>query len=246
MEGLTMIPAHTSLQDEIQALFDCQEEKQARLELTSSYQGMMLRQEIKPVAIDQQRAVFLALDPCTCGALEGCVHLHSSCLSKPIKAHVKDLSPRSGMFSLTEFSYMEGRWQERLHERVKTKKPTYVTMRYKDNRFRASLLDISLNGMGLLVGISGNPEIEFQPNCSVCIDFKTSPLFKWEKLGGAIHYQQKTSRLIVRLGVRLYPKLEQARQLERYLKIRMAEIKQELDEASFNSRISTGVEYQYF
>jgi hypothetical protein len=241
-----MIPAHTSPQEEIQALFDCQEEEQARLELTSSYQGMMLRQEIKPVAIDHQRAVFLALDPCTCGALEGCVHLHSTCLSRPVKARIKDLSPRSGMFSLTEFSYVEGSWQERLYERVQTKKPAYVTMRYKEDRFRASLLDISLNGMGLLVGISGDPAINFQPNCSVCIDFETSPGFKWEKLGGAIHYQQKKSRLVFRLGIRLYPKLEQARQLEKYINIRKAEIKQELDEASFHSRISTGVEYQYF
>jgi hypothetical protein len=80
----------------------------------------------------------------------------------------------------------------------------------------------------------------------VCVDFEASPGFKWEKLGGAIHYQQKASRLIVRLGIRLYPKLEQARQLEKYVKIRMREIKHELDEASFNSRISTGVEYQYF
>ncbi len=241
-----MIPAHTSPQEEIQALFDCQEEEQARLELTSSYQGMMLRQEIKPVAIDHQRAVFLALDPCTCGSLEGCVHLHSTCLSKPVRARIKDLSPRSGMFSLTEFSYVEGGWQERLHERVQTKKPAYVTMRYKEDRFRASLLDISLNGMGLLVGISGDPEINFKSNCSVCIDFEAAPGFKWEKLGGAIHYQQKKSRLIVRLGIRLYPKLEQARQLEKYINIRKAEIKQDLDEASFNSRISTGVEYQYF
>lgn len=241
-----MIPVHTSLQEEIQALFDCQDQEQTRLELTSSYQGMVLRQEVKPVAIDQQRAVFLALDPCTCAALEGCVHLHSSCFNKPVRARIKDLSPRSGMFSLTDFSYIEGGWQERIHERVQTRKPTYVTMRFKENKFRASLLDLSLNGMGLLVGISSDPEIYFQPNCSVCVDFEASPGFKWEKLGGAIHYQQKASRLIVRLGIRLYPKLEQARQLEKYVKIRMREIKHELDEASFNSRISTGVEYQYF
>ena len=241
-----MIPAHTSLQEEIQALFDCQDQEQTRLELTSSYQGMVLKQEVKPVAIDQGRAVFLAVDPCTCAGLEGCVHLHSTCLSKPVKARVKDLSPRSGMFSLTGFSHVERGWQERLHERVQTKKPTYVTMRYKEDRFRASLLDVSLNGMGLLVGISGDPQVNFQPNCSVCVDFETSPGFKWEKLGGAIHYQQKSSRLIVRLGIRLYPKLEQARQLEKYVNLRLAEIKQELDEASFNSRISAGVEYQYF
>lgn len=241
-----MIPVHPSLQQEIQAMFECQDENQNRLELTSTFQGMILRQEIKPVAIDHGRAVFLAVDPCSCAGLEGCVHLHSSCLSKPVRARVKDLSPRSGMFSLTDFSYVEGGWQERLHERVQTKQPTFVTLRYKEDYFRASLLDLSLNGIGLLVGISGNPESNFQKNCSVCMDFEIMPGFRWEKLGGAIHYQQKTSRLIVRLGIRLYPKLEQTRQLEKYINIRQAEIKNELAEASFNARISTGIEYQYF
>lgn len=241
-----MIPVQTSLQDEIQALFDCQDGAQARLELTSSYQGVVLRQEVQPVALDQQRAVFLALDPCTCAALEGCVHLHSSCLSKPIKARVKDLSPRSGMFSLIDFSYAKSGWNERQHERVQTKNPTYVSMRYKEDRFRASLLDISLSGMALLVGISADQQITFQPNSSVCMDFETSPGFQWEKLGGAIHYQQKSSHLTVRLGIRLYPKMEQARRLEKYIKHRLLEIRQQLDEASFDARISTGVEYQYF
>jgi hypothetical protein len=241
-----MIPQPTSPQDEIQALFDCQDEHNSSLVVTSSYQGMVLRQEIKPVAIDQQRAVFMAQDPCTCAGLEGVVHLHSYCLSKPVKARVRDLSHRNGMFSLSDFSYVEGEWKERLHERVKTKKPTYATMRYKEDRFRAELLDVSTSGMGLLVGISAESEINFHTNCSVCVDFQISSNYKWEKLGGAIHYQHKVSRLIVRLGIRLYPKLEQARQLEKYINNRMGEIKEDLDQASFNARISSGVEYQYF
>lgn len=241
-----MIPAQTSLQDEIQALFNCQDGEQARLELTSSFQGVVLRQQVQPVALDRQRAVFLALDPCTCAALEGCVHLHSSCLSRPIKARVKDLAPRSGMFSLIDFSYAESIWNERQHERVQTKNPTYVTMRYKEDRFRASLLDISMSGMALLVGIPADREITFLPNSSVCMDFETIPGFQWEKLGGAIHYQQKSSPQTVRLGIRLYPKMEQARSLQRYITHRLLEIRQELDEASFDARISTGVEYQYF
>jgi hypothetical protein len=241
-----MIPEETSLQDELQSMFDCQDDNHIGLELTTSYKGTILRQQIKPVAFDQQRAVFMALDPCTCAGLEGCVHLHSTCLSKPVRARVKDLSPSSGMFSLSNFSYVEGGWVERLHERVQTKEPTYLTMRYKENKYRASLLDISLSGIGLLVGISGDPEIDFHPNCSVCIDLQTSPGYKWEKLGGAIHYQQKTSRLIVRLGIRLYPKPEQAHHLEKYIESRLGEIREELDQAAFNSRISSGVEYQYF
>jgi hypothetical protein len=241
-----MLTKEVSIQDEIQNLFACQDEHSPRLELTSTYQGMLLRQAIKPVAIDARSAVFLALDPCVCAGLQGCVHLHGSCLSNPVRARVKDLSPRTGMFSLKDFSYMRGEWKERLHERVQPEKPTYVTMRYQEDRIRAAVLDVSLNGMGLLVGISHAPELDFHPNSSVCIDFQPSPEFKWEKLGGAIHYQQKTSRLIVRLGVRLYPKIEQARKLEKYIQHRLAEIRTDLEQASFNASISTGVEHQYF
>lgn len=241
-----MIPKQTPSEEEILAIFDSHTNHETSLVMTKSYQGMILSQEIKPIAVDKHRAVFQALDLDVCAALEGCVYLHSYFFSKPVKARVRDLSARKGMFSLSDFSYIEGNWQERLHERVKPKEPTYVSLRYRRMDFRASMLDISLNGMGVLVCKSDDPELEFQANSCVCTDFQTSPTFGWIKLGGAIHYQQKVSRSIARLGIRLYPKLEQARQLEKYIANRKTEIMEELDRASMAAKFSSGVEYQYF
>jgi hypothetical protein len=65
-------------------------------------------------------------------------------------------------------------------------------------------------------------------------------------LGGAIHYQKQVADSIVRLGIRLYPKVEQVRQLERYIDARKAEILEELDQAYLTASIPTGVEAQYF
>ena len=101
----------------------------------------------------------------------------------------------------------------------------------------ASMLDISLSGMGLLVCASDDHELEFHPNSSVCTDFQTSPTFRWAKLGGAVHYQQKLSRSIARLGIRLYPKMEQARQLKTYIANRKAEIMEEIDQAYIDASI---------
>ena len=241
-----MLPRQTSSEEEILAIFDSHTNQETSLVMTKSYRGMILSQEIKAVAVDKHRAVFQALDLGVCAVLEGCVHLHSYFLSKPVKARVRDLSARRGMFSLSDFSYIEGTWQERLHERVKPKEPTYVSLRYKGMDFRASMLDISLNGMGVLVCKSDIPEIEFQANSSVYTDFQTSPAFKWVKLGGAIHYQQKMSRSMARLGIRLYPKLEQARQLEKYIAKRKTEIMEELEQASMAAKISSDMEHQYF
>jgi hypothetical protein len=244
--GYDMIPKHTASEEEILAIFDSHTNHEASLVMTKSYQGMIFSQEIKTIAVDKHRAVFQALDLGVCAGLEGCVHLHSYFLPKPVKARVRDLSARRGMFSLSGFSYIEGNWQERLHERVQPKEPTYVSLRYRKMDFRASMLDISLNGMGVLVCNADNPELEFQANSCVCTDFQTSPTFRWLKLGGAIHYQKKVSRSVARLGIRLYPKLEQARQLERYIANRKTEIMEELDQASMAAKISSGVEYQYF
>ncbi len=241
-----MIPNQTPSEEEILNIFDSHTNHETPLVMTTSYQGMILSQEIKTVAVDKHRAVFQALDLGVCAALEGCVHLHCYFLSKPVKARVSDLYARRGMFSLSNFSYIEGTWRERLHERVQPKEPTYVSLRYRRMDFRASLLDISLCGMGVLLCTSDDPEFEFKANSSVCTDFQTSPNFKWIKLGGAIHYQKKLSNSIARLGIRLYPKLEQARQLERYIANRKTEIMEELERNSIATKFSSGVEYQYF
>ena len=244
--GCDMIPNHASVEEDILSIFDSHCNQETPLLMTASYQGMVLSQEIKTVAVDKHRAVFQALDLGMCAALEGCVHLHCYFLSKPVKARVRDLYARRGMFTFSDFSYIEGTWQERLHERVQPKDPTYVSLRYRRTDFRASMLDISLTGMGVLISTSENPDFNFQANSSICTDFQTSPNFSWTKLGGAIHYQKKLSESIARLGIRLYPKLEQARQLERYIANRKAEIMEELERTSIEAKFSSGVEYQYF
>jgi hypothetical protein len=98
----------------------------------------------------------------------------------------------------------------------------------------------------VLVCNADNPELEFLANSCVSTDFQTSSTFRWLKLGGAIHYQKRVSSSIARLGIRLYPKLEQARQLEKYIAKRKSEIMEELDQVSMAAKISSGVEYQYF
>jgi len=240
-----MIPERTT-QDEILAIFDSLTRKKSSLVVTKAYRGIIINQEIKPDFVNLNRVVFQALDRDICAALEGWVHLHNPSFSRPVKAQVKDLSLSRGMFSLSDFSYLEGEWKERLHERVQPKDPTYVSLRYQSMDIRASMLDLSINGMGLLVGNSEDCEMEFEPNSCVRTDFETSPAFKWTKLGGAIHYQLKVARSIVRLGIRLYPKVEQARQLENYIAKRKTQIMEELDQAYLTASIPLGVECQYF
>jgi hypothetical protein len=241
-----MVPTQITTQDEFLAFFDSLADQNSSLLITKAYRGITLTKKIKTILVNKQRVVFQAFDRDIFAALKGRVYLHSQLLIRPVKARVKDQSVSKGLFSLFDFSYIHGDWNDRQYERVQPKDPTYVTLNYQNMAIRASMLDISINGMGVLVGSSDDHELEFQPNTSIRLDFQTSSIFGWTKLGGATHYQQKVADSIVRLGIRLYPKVEQARQLETYIDNRKAEILDELNQAYLSASIPAGVERQYF
>ena len=204
-----MVPTQITTQDEFLAFFDSLAGQNSSLLMTKAYQGITLTKKIKKVLVNQQGVLFQAFDRDICAALKGRVHLHSQLLIRPVKAMVKDQPVSKGLFSLFDFSHIKGDWYYRQYERVQPKDPTYVTLNYQNMDIRASILDISINGMGVLVGSSEDHKLEFQPNTGIRSDFQISPTFGWTKLGGAIHYQQKVADTIVRLGIRLYPKVEQ-------------------------------------
>lgn len=225
-----MVSNQTEIENEILALIYSQyAEQKSSFMMMKSYRGLIFRQEIRTVAVNDHYAVFQASERNCCAALEGCVFLYSSFLPKPVKARVRDLFVHKGMLSLSNFEYVLSNWKERCHERVQPKEPTYFSLYHRKGLVRASLLNISLCGMGVL--ICSSEDCEFEPNSSVCVDFQITPAFRWIKLGGAIHYQQKKlPTTISRLGIRLYPKIEQAQLLKKYLAYRKAEILNEIEQ----------------
>ncbi len=241
-----MVPTQFTSQDEFLTFFDSLAGQSASLLISKAYRGITLTRKIKAMLVNQQGVVFKAFDRDICAVIKGRVHLHSQLLKKPVMARVKDQPISKGLFSLFDFSHIQGEWNDRHHERVQPKEPTYISLDYQNMAVRASLLDISLTGMGVLVGSSDDHELDFQPNNGIRSDFQTSPTFGWTKLGGAIHYQQKVAESIVRIGIRLYPKMEQRRQLKEYIDNRKAEILEELDQGDLSASIPAGVEHQYF
>jgi len=235
-----------SIEGNFLSLFDSLIRNKSPLVITKAYQGIILQQRVNALFVDNRRVVFEINVPPICAALEGYVQLHCQLFSRPVKARVIDLSLSKGMFSLSEFSYMKKPWTDRLHERVQPSDPIYVCMHYQGKDIRASLSNISNNGAGLLVGRPESRELKFETNSSVEIDFQISPAYKWEKLGGAIHYQHYVTSSILRLGIRLYPKFEQSHNLDNYIMDRKAEIMDHLEQIYFAASMPPGVENQYF
>jgi hypothetical protein len=234
------------VEEEFLNLFDSLIRQKSPLVITKAHQGIILQHKVNTLFVDNHQVVFEIDAPPICAALEGRVQLHCQLFSRPVNARVIDLSLSKGMFSLSGFSYMKKPWTDRLHERVQPGDPIYVCMHYQGKDIRASLSDLSINGAGLLVGKPENCKLRFETNSCVDIDFQIKPAYRWEKLGGAIHYQQLVTGSMLRLGIRLYPKVEQSHYLDSYIIDREAEIMDHLEQIYYASSIPSGVENQYF
>ena len=241
-----MLSQKTSTHDDVLIIIGSHASQGTSLRLTKSFQGMMLSQDVKVLAVDRYRAVFQIFDSKTCAALEGRVHLHSREFSRPVSARLIDLCVRKGMFALSNFEYTNSDWKERQHDRVRPKDPTYLSLHCNSESIRASLQTISISGIGVLACKNIKPDTKIQPNSPVKLDFQITPNYGWESLKGMIVYMLKTQNSFSRCGIRLQPNTKQAQLLERYIYLRKREIMEELDQAFITATSAIGTECQYF
>ena len=194
MEGLPMVIKCTSSSNEIITVIDSLASQNSCLNVTKSYRGIILSEDVKIISVNYQRAVLQTFTSKICAAFAGCIHLHSPAFPRPVKARVKDVCISEGMLALSDFTYLESDWKNRLSERVQPKQPTYGFLMTNKSRFRASLKNISDNGLGLMVGTADEKEGHFQTNSSIKLEFQITPEYKWTALRGRIVYLIKVSK----------------------------------------------------
>ena len=217
------------------------------LELTQTYHGIVLNQLVSLLEVKPDCATFQATKLKMCAILEGFVHLNSHFLPRPVVARLESLNVSKGMFVLSNFAYSEAEWKERQYERVRPKDPTYVSVRCKGKALRAPLVDISLNGMGILASKGKiDREVKIRPASSVRLDFQLPPDYKLTSIRGTVVYTQAVNRSVVKSGLHLYPKAREARSLEKYTAQRKQEIMEAIEQAYLDLSQPYGPESQYF
>jgi hypothetical protein len=246
MEGLPMVSKISSSFSEINTVINSLASQNPWLKLTKPYRGIILSEDVKIITVNEQRAVFQVFDSKICAALKGCVHLHSPSLPRTVRARIKDNCISKGMFALSDFAYLDSDWQNRLHERVQPKQPTYGFLKYEDFHFRAPMQNISVNGVGVLVSKTADNETELQPDSVIKLDFRVTPEYGWAALKGRIVYLIEVTKSLLRLGIHLQPDVQQGLKLEKYIINRKKEIMEELDQAFLAGITPMGAECQYF
>jgi hypothetical protein len=221
-------------------------QQKAALELTQSYKEVVLKQDVSILYVSPDCATFRASNIEMCAALQDDVYLHSQLFPKPVMARLKGLSIGEGMFVLSDFTYKDAEWKERKHERVRPKDPIYVTLHWKRKEIRASIENISLNGMGILTYKLTEKGVNIQPGSTIYLDFKLPPSYKYLGIKGTVIYLSQISDYSVKLGLKIYPKTSETQTLEKYIAQRKQEILDELDQLFSEAYWQRGVQHLYF
>jgi hypothetical protein len=221
-------------------------QQNATVELKKSYKGIEIHEDVSIIEVNLDDAVFHVTNTKTCAALEGYVYLHSHLFPKQVIAQIKNLDLNRGMLVLSDFSFIDSDWKERKYERVQPIHPTYATLHWKGKTVSSCVRNISVEGIGLLVYQILEKGMRIQPGSNVQLDFELSPDHKKMSLKGTVIHMNTISRYTSAIGMRLFPKVKDARSLERYVTQRKQEIVEEINQGFWELVMPKRVESLFF
>lgn len=220
-------------------------QKDPSISLTKHYKGITLSDDnIRILDIQRGCATIRAsrreIFPC----LEGEIHLHSQIFAKSLSGRIRPIDFGQGTFLLSDLSYAN--WRARGFDRVHPKNSIYVNLHHNDSTFRASLKDISIDGMGILGYKTIDPQRQLSVGVNVALDFRLPEVEPLASLAGTLVYRRKISSELIKFGLLLYPNAHQKQTLGQYISQRKDDILDEIYQTYIRSFQPYRVENQYF
>ena len=212
--------------------------------LNKHYKGTTLNQQGHIVDINPVSATIQATQRLTFHILLGMIHLRSGAFPGAISATIHPVNYTHGTFRLSDLSY--GDWRDRNAERVQPKCPTYINMYFYRKTYRAFLIDICNQGIGILVNKSVDPDGKLRPGVKLLLEFRLAPEHLFINLKGTILYRKNVDQQLIKYGLQLLPNTDQKTTLQAYITQRYDEILNELEQDYFRMREPYRVEDQCF
>jgi hypothetical protein len=212
--------------------------------LTKHYKGTTLNQQGRIVDINPVSATIQATQHLTFHILLGMIHLCSGAFPGAISATIHPIDYTHGTFHLSDLSY--GDWRDRKDERVQPKRPTYINMYFYRKTYRAFLIDICNEGMGILVNKTIDPAGRLQPGVKLLLEFRLTPEHLFFNLKGTLLYRKNVGQQLIKYGLHLLPNTNQKTTLQAYITQRYDEILNELEQDYIRMREPYRVENQCF
>ncbi len=212
--------------------------------LTKHYKGTTLNQQGHIVDINPVSATIQATQRLTFHILLGMIHLHSGAFPGAISATIQPINYTLGTFHLSDLSY--GDWRDRKDERVQPKCPTYINMYFSRKTYRAFLIDICNEGMGILVDKTIDPEGRLRPGVKLLLEFRLAPEHLFLNLKGTLLYRKNVGQQLIKYGLQILPHIDQKNNIQAYITQRYDEILNELEQDYIRMSDPCRVENQCF
>jgi hypothetical protein len=241
-----MLPDYPPAVDDVLSVIRYLGQQNETLELTKSYRGLVLQQDVKILEVTVDDATFRTTNLEMSAALKGNVYLHSQLFPKPVMAKLKNLDLKKGILVLSGFAYIDNQLKKRQHERVRPKHPAYVTLHWKTKAVRECIENISVNGMGVLAFKLLEKGMSIRPGSKIQLEFQLSPDHKYTGLKGTVIYVNSIDSYLTTIGIQLFPNIRETRLLEKYIAPRKQEILEELNQAYWELVKPKGVASLYF
>jgi hypothetical protein len=245
-EDSLMPPDYLPAVDDVLSLIRYLGQHNDALELTKSYRGLVLKQEVNVLEVAGNDATLQTTNLEMSAALKGNVYLHNQLFPKPVMAQLKSLDLKNGILVLSGFAYIDNELKKRQHERVRPKLPTYVTLHWKSKAVRECMENISVNGMGILAFKFLEKGMTIQPGSKIQLEFQLSPDHKYSALKGSVIYINSLDSFLTTIGIQLFPSIRESRLLEKYVNPRKQEILEELNQTYWELIKPKGVASLYF
>jgi len=206
-------------------------EKGEKVEMTTIYKGVFLTQKISHIEIKKDCVQFMPPHQICCVKPEQRIYIHHDSLPKSVVTSVTAIDLGTGLVSSSHLNYIDHIWKPRKNDRVQPKQPLRAVMSIAHWSISASIADLSVNGIGLLIYGMVNKGLNIEVSQSVQTGLRLPGTNMPLALSGRIaRINQFGNSAMVSLGIETYPNDKQSRQLKSYISSRQAEILEELSQ----------------
>jgi hypothetical protein len=196
--------------------------------LAKHYKGTTIKQLGRIIDINPVSGTIQVSQRLTFPILSGIIHMLCEDFPGAISATIHPIDYTNGTFQLSDLSY--GDWVERKAERVQPKCPTYISMQLHRSSYRAFMIDISSDGMGILVNKTIDKDDRLRPGVKLLLDFQLPPEHLFINLKSTILYRKNVGQQLTKYGLQLLPNASQKNILQSYVTQRYDEILNELEQ----------------
>jgi PilZ domain len=199
--------------------------------ITSNYKGIILTQRVRVLSFVPERMIIQAPDLELCLTFQDRIHLYSSAFKVIISARVLTIDMVMGKLELSDLSFTAWHWNERQCDRVQPRNPIYVNVVHNRALIRATLDNLSVGGMSLMIYKYKDKVVPFDQDSVVRLTMQLPGDDTRLYLKGKVIHERQTGKLGI-IGMQLMGSQVQEKRINRYVVARKAEIMAELKQTS--------------